>query len=180
MRSANDVLLYGLSQRSFYHAGKFVDAATAAKVCFYTFDFFYPLYLWSDNFLFSWIFISRKCPVRKRRLLLGYIIGLWRAMMGSTRKFIQLCKHMKFVFVTYCWFDLPKIEIGLIITLGHKQYCFAYEACVFSSNKSGKSNWQCILHSLLLSIVFKGIDEGKFEWWNRRLQHSVLHEIYWR
>ena len=52
MRSANDVLLYGLSQRSFYHAGKFVDAATAAKVCFYTFDlvlyfrlFFYPLYL---------------------------------------------------------------------------------------------------------------------------------------
>lgn len=35
MRSANDVLLYGLSQRSFYHAGKFVDAATAAKVCFY-------------------------------------------------------------------------------------------------------------------------------------------------
>ena len=136
MRSANDVLLYGLSQRSFYHAGKFVDAATAAKVCFYflylrficfyTFDyFFYPLYLWSNNFPFSWIFISRKCPVRKRRLLLGYIIGLWRAMMGSTRKFIQLCKHMKFVFVTYCWFDLPKIEIGLIITLGHKQHCFA-------------------------------------------------------
>lgn len=35
MRSANDVLLYGLSQRSFYHAGKFVDAATAAKLELY-------------------------------------------------------------------------------------------------------------------------------------------------